>query len=105
MAQLMPLPLTVSCFSKIQIGFNFWYRLTWLVLYKGPLNVFVVVFLHTHTFNGPLSGSRLTTRVSRYQKGKTNLVSRFMKYFAIYHDYLKFVVRSTYDSEDRQKEV
>ena len=22
-AQLMPLPLTVSCFSKIQIGFNF----------------------------------------------------------------------------------
>ena len=22
MAQLMPLPLTVSCFSKIQIGFN-----------------------------------------------------------------------------------
>jgi len=25
---------------------------------------------HTHQFNGPLSG---TTRVSRYQKGKTNL--------------------------------
>jgi len=25
---------------------------------------------HTHTFNGPLSG---TTRVSRYQKDKTNL--------------------------------
>jgi len=38
MAQLMPLPLTVSCFSKIQIGFTF------LVLAhlgspgKGPLN-------------------------------------------------------------------
>jgi len=30
MAQLMPLPLTVSCFSKIQIGFTFWYRLTWI---------------------------------------------------------------------------
>jgi len=28
--------------------------------------------IHTHTFNGPLSG---TTRVSRYQKGKTNLFS------------------------------
>ena len=27
---------------------------------------------HTHTFNGPVSG---TTRVSRYQKGKTNLNS------------------------------
>jgi len=35
MAQLMPLPLTVSCFSEIQIGFTFWYRLTWVVLEKG----------------------------------------------------------------------
>jgi len=35
MAQLMPLPLTVSCFSKIQIGLPFWYRLTWVVLEKG----------------------------------------------------------------------
>jgi len=26
--------------------------------------------LHTHPFNGPLSG---TTQVSQYQKGKTNL--------------------------------
>jgi len=24
MTQLMPLPLTVFCFSKIQIGFTFW---------------------------------------------------------------------------------
>ena len=43
MAQLMPLPLTVSCFSKIQIGFTF------LVLAhlgspgKGPLNGCVCV--------------------------------------------------------------
>jgi len=36
MAQLMPLPLTVSCFSEIQIGFTFWYQLTWVVLDKGP---------------------------------------------------------------------
>ena len=35
MAQLMPLLLTVSCFSKIQIG---WYWLTWVVPEKGPLN-------------------------------------------------------------------
>ena len=28
LAQLMPVPLTVSCFSKIQIGFIFPYRLT-----------------------------------------------------------------------------
>ena len=39
MAQLMPLPLTVSCFSKIQIGFTFpVYRLTWVVPEKWPLN-------------------------------------------------------------------
>ena len=45
MAQLMPVPLTVSCFSKIQIGFTF------LVLAdldspgKGPLNGCVAVWL------------------------------------------------------------
>ena len=48
-AQLMSLPLTVSCFSKIQIGFTFlvqWYRLTQVVLEKRPLygcSVVVVV--------------------------------------------------------------
>jgi len=36
MAQLMPLPLTVSCFSKMVLPF--WYRLTWVVPEKGPLN-------------------------------------------------------------------
>ena len=44
-AQLMPLPLTVSCFIKIQIGFTFWYRLIWVVLDKGPLNGCVCVFV------------------------------------------------------------
>ena len=29
-----------------------------------------ITYTHTHSFNGPFSG---TTRVSRYQKGKTNL--------------------------------
>jgi len=41
MAQLMPLPLAVSCFSKIQIGFTFWYQLTRVVPDKGPLNACV----------------------------------------------------------------
>jgi len=31
---------------------------------------FYITHTHTHSFNGPLSG---TTRVSRYQKGKINL--------------------------------
>jgi len=39
---------------------------------KSSLSSQFTLQLHTHThpFNGPLSGS---TRVSRYQKGKTNL--------------------------------
>ena len=32
MAQLMPLPLTVSCFSKSRLVLPFWYRLTRVVL-------------------------------------------------------------------------
>jgi len=39
MAQLMPLPLTVSCFSKIQIGFTFLVPAhPGIVPEKGPLN-------------------------------------------------------------------
>ena len=37
MAWLMPLPLTVSCFSKIQIGLTFLVPATWVVLEKGLL--------------------------------------------------------------------
>jgi len=41
----MPLPLTVSCFSKVQIGFiPFWYRLTWVVPEKRPLNGCMYVY-------------------------------------------------------------
>ena len=58
MAQVMPLPLTVSCFSKIQIDFTFL-----VPAHPGT-------HTHTHPFNGPLSG---TTQVSQYQKGKTKL--------------------------------
>jgi len=44
MAQLIPLPLTVSCFSKIQISLPFWYRPTRVVPDKGPLNGCVCVY-------------------------------------------------------------
>jgi len=43
MAQLMPLPLTVSCFSKIQIGFTFLVPAPRVVPEKGPLNECVSV--------------------------------------------------------------
>ena len=42
-ALLMPLPLTVCCFSKIQIGLPLWYRLTRVVPEKRPLNGCVCV--------------------------------------------------------------
>ena len=40
-AQLMPLLLAVSCFSKIQIGFSFLVPAHLVVLDKGLLNVCV----------------------------------------------------------------
>jgi len=43
MAQLMPLPLTVSCFSKIQIGFTFLVPAHLVVPEKRPLSVCVCV--------------------------------------------------------------
>jgi len=46
MAQLMPLPLTISCFSKIQIGFAFLIPAhPGVVLDKEPLNGCVCVLL------------------------------------------------------------
>jgi len=44
-AQLMPLPLSVSCFSKIQIGFTFLVPAHPGSPDKGPLNmcVFIIV--------------------------------------------------------------
>jgi len=46
--QLMPLPLSVSCFSKIQIGFAFLVPAHRVVPEKGPLNgcVCVVVIIY-----------------------------------------------------------
>ena len=40
-AQLMPMPLNVSCFSKIQIGFTFLVPAHLGSPGKGPLNVCV----------------------------------------------------------------
>ena len=54
MAQLMPLTLTVSCFSKIQIGFTFLVPVYLGSPGKGPLNrcvcvLFIIIF-GTHAF-------------------------------------------------------
>ena len=44
-AQLMPLPLAVSCFSKIQIGFTFLAPADPAGPENGPLNGCVCVFV------------------------------------------------------------
>ena len=43
MAQLMPLPLAVSCSVKSRLVLPFWYQLTQVVPEKGPLNGCVCV--------------------------------------------------------------
>jgi len=80
MAQLMPLPLAVSCFSIIQIGFTFLVpahpgsprqrAIKWVCVWHSYFSKIVSYSQYVHLFNGPFSG---TTRVSQYQKGKTNL--------------------------------
>ena len=51
MAQLMPLPLTVSCSSKNPDWFlPSWYRLIWVVPEKGPLNVCVCVCYYYYNY-------------------------------------------------------
>jgi len=39
MAQLIPVPLTLSCFSKSRLVLPSCYRLIWVFPDKGPLNV------------------------------------------------------------------
>jgi len=54
LAQMMQLPLTVSCFSKIQIGSTFWYRLNWVVPEKRAVKwicVCVCVCVCVCTYN------------------------------------------------------
>ena len=63
MAQLMPLPLTVSCFSKIQIGFTF------LVLaYPGSPRQRAVKRVCVCVCVNLLQGSKLNEQVRPYLK-------------------------------------
>jgi len=63
-AQLMPLPLTVSCFSKIQIGFTLLVPAHPGSPGKGPLNAHArarVCVLHTSAYTGRLSVAQLAS--------------------------------------------
>ena len=63
MAQLMPLPLTVSCFSQIQIGFTFLIPAHLGSPGKGPLNGCVWVCVCADSF----AFSALTLLVGRQE--------------------------------------
>ena len=68
-AQLMPLPLTVSCFSKIQIGFTFLVPAHPGSPGKGSLNacVLLLILLLTATgLNDYGNGSRFSDRVENW---------------------------------------
>jgi len=58
-AQLMPLPLTVSCFSKIQIGLPFWYRLIRVVPEKEPGVCMVLYYMIVQYCYDAVSGSKM----------------------------------------------
>ena len=55
-------------FVQLQYGHD--YRHAWFYTFGQCADFFYRATLYTHPFNGPLSG---TTRVSRYQNGKTSL--------------------------------
>jgi len=55
MAQLMPVPLTVSCFSEIQIGFTFLVPDHLGSPGKGPLNGCVCVMCYVNFFTTRMS--------------------------------------------------
>ena len=81
MAQLMPLPLTVSCFSKIQIGFTFLVPAHLLVPEKRPLSVCVCVCVMVTLELGPGSRDRrLGAHVNRRcATGRVCLVSQVIQ--------------------------
>jgi len=77
MAQLMPLPLTVSCFSKIQIGFTF------LVPAHpgspGKRAVKRVCFVCYAAFNAPCVGHKDDELQARGSRGSTGIAVSVVK--------------------------
>jgi len=91
MAQLMPLPLTVSCFSKIQIGFTFLVPADPGIPEKGPLNVFAFWLTVKHpglhskftvSFSG---GTTATCRASRREVVVATLLLQLRRYLIVVH--------------------
>jgi len=75
MAQLMPLPLTVSCLSKIQTGF------TRVVLEKGPLNGCVIYLCSSYNWIWNLCNVILVQSVVCFPSISFDLVMAHLQYF------------------------
>ena len=89
----MPLPLTVTCFNKIQIGFTdlpFWYRLTWVVPEKGPLNGGVCVCVCASVNNW--KNRIMSARVSFYNSLSLGLLVVSIRLYVFYqNDYTRII--------------
>ena len=81
-AWLMPLPLTVSCFSKIQIGFTFLVPADLGSPGKGPLNGCVCVCVCIHI--GEVTSQNLRSRYDSHFVGITHSIMRGIKGAKIY---------------------
>ena len=68
--QLMPLPLTVSCFNKIQIFLPFLYWLTWVVQDKEQLNRCASVLSFCNNQYGPSTEGNTCTCTAKWPSVK-----------------------------------
>ena len=78
MAQLMPLPLIVSCFGKIEIGLPFWYRLIQVVLDKGLLNGCVCMCVYSSSlFTVLMQHSEISLSLTKLHQNCVDICSSF----------------------------
>ena len=75
-AQLMPLPLTVSCFNKIQSGFTFLVPADPGSPGKGPLNGCVCVYHLTSKRKEQLQPSEFALLCSKKVKGSPYSITK-----------------------------
>ena len=85
MAQLMPLPLTVSCFSKIQIGFTFLVPAD-----PGSLNVCVCVCVCSSLLLYGMTARSQRIGHEKSEKGQGGIW--LWKVALVYHRYLDLYV-------------
>jgi len=89
MAQLMPLPLTVSCFSKIQIGFTFLVPAHLGSPGKRPLNgcVYYYYYRHVHSVAVKLQQTQLVLAELFHELSHAAAQQQGTSYYYYYYYY------------------